>query len=191
VSRIGQQSKLLCMSMIHHLHQTGRLIGHWTPKNFPFAVLWIIAMASVQGCDRTDRLLGHTHPALPPDFAMRFHVSGDAGSDNLLRKTSQYVIEPNRSLRTAFGSMATIDSYPDLTRRSICRAEFYDLSQHVYLHHLMAEPTSMGSKASNAPVRYEVELTTHGQTHRYATTASESPPTVELLRLLVALQEDR
>lgn len=150
------------------------------------AIGFVLFGAFAGGCTKNTPLTGRTHPALPTDFALRFHVAGSANSDNLLEKTSQYVLEPNRHLHVALGAGATARFYPRLTR-VITRDEYYDLSRHVFSHHLMAEPTSPGVRVSHTPVRYELEITAHGRTHRYATTAAESPPTLQLLKSLANL----
>lgn len=177
------------MPILHLNYETryGDMASWWKglkPLSVPLAMVLVVGL---QGCDRTENLVGRAHPALPPDFALRFHVSGGVGSNDFLYKTSQYVVEPNRQLRMAFGAGVTADDYPNLVRRTISRAEFYDLSQHIDRHHLMSEPTSVGSEAPDVTVRYKVEITSHGRTHRYATSPAESPPSVQLLRLLIAL----
>ena len=156
-------------------------------KRLCWVMMTIGLVVRLQACGPVEQLVGHAHPTLPPDFALRFHVAGDPRADDLLLKTSQYLVEPNRQFRVALGAGATIDYYPKLTRRSISRAEFYELCQHVHLHHLMSEPTSVGSEGGGVNIRYAVEISAQGRTHRYRTTPDESPPTVELLRLLIAL----
>jgi len=146
----------------------------------------VLAAAVFQGCRQPGGGVGSTHPALPPDFALRLHVTGKSDSDNLFHRTAQYVVEPDRQLRVALGAGAKIDYYPRPTR-ILSRAAYYDLSQHVHRHHLMAEPASIGSEADDVDVRYEVEITAHGRTHRYTTTPDESPPTLGLLRRLAGL----
>ncbi len=128
-----------------------------------------------------------THPMLPPDFALRFHVLGKPSSDEPLRQRSQYVLEPDRGFHVAVGAGAVIDYYPPLTAR-ISRVEYYDICQHVMRNHLMAEPTSPAVIDGTPGLRYDVLIIAHGRTHRYTTTPPESPPTVQLLRKLTELR---
>jgi len=138
------------------------------------------------GCGHNDQTTGMTHPMLPPDFALRFCVAGTGSSDHPLEQTSQYVVEPNRDLRVMVGPTATAKYYPPKSR-TLQREEYYDLAQYALSSYLMSEQTSRGAGAGHPKVRYSVEITAHGHTHRYATTPDESPPTVQLLRRLVVL----
>ncbi len=127
-----------------------------------------------------------------PDFAVVFLVRGEASSANLLRQTSRYVLEANRSLRSVRGAAATRRTYPPLRRR-LTAPETESIFDHLRRHQLLAEPTSPGAdqKAAGADddpdaqtVIYELSITAHGRTHRYATTPRESPPTIQLLKML-------
>ena len=125
----------------------------------------------------------------PPDFAVVFLVRGEASSTNVLRQTSRYLMEANRSLRAVSGAVATRRTYPSLRRR-LTAPETESIFDHVRRHQLLAEPTSPGAEQRAADpgterVIYELSITAHGHTHSYATTPRESPPTIQLLKLLV------
>lgn len=129
-----------------------------------------------------------SHPWLPPDFAIQFFVEGNPHSTNPLTQTAQFVVEPNRQLRVALGPDAAVDSYPDQPT-TISRAEYFDLSQHIMRHHLLAEPTSPAAEDNvQDEVRYDVLIMANGRTHRYTTTPPDSPPTVQLLVKLTQLR---
>ncbi len=137
-------------------------------------------------CSQTPNNAGLSHYMLPPDFALLLHVDGERATNNPLRQTAQYLVEPNRAFHAAVGGNIAADFYPQPIK-TISREEYYDLAGHALANQLMAEPTSPRSQFVDARVVYTVELRSHGLLHRYTTTPEESPPTVQLLKRLVSL----
>ena len=129
--------------------------------------------------------------SVPPDFALQLQVSGHAGTEDPLRRSSLYVLEPNRRLRMAIGSDADKTSFPTVIQ-ILSPSAFEAIFRFVETQHLLAEPTSpvadqaMIDRASHEVI-YHVEIYTHSRLHRYATTPTESPPTVQLLAKLIEL----
>ena len=149
-------------------------------------------VTSIASCSGPVRSTWQTPPAPPPDFALQFVVKGVVWSDNPLRQTSHYVLEPNRHLRVAIGPYMTAQAYAR-HQQAISRTAFNRVIEHVLSNHLMAEPTSPGAERDVTgrddpdTVRYHVAITAYGRTHRYITTPAESPPTVQLLHMLATI----
>lgn len=128
----------------------------------------------------------------PPDFGLVFTVQAREEGDHPLHQSSQNILEPNRTLRAAIGPGAASDYFPATTRK-ITPRERDDLFEHIRRTSLLSEPTSplAASPPGEGPVPaeyYRVRITACGRTHEFATTPKESPPSAELLAMLVALR---
>jgi len=100
------------------------------------------------------------------------------------------VLLPNRRLHVALGYNLPQGFYPPLAR-IISRAEFEAIVRLVQRHRLLAEPTSPLAESPRPQqqpppaVLYHVDMSAGGLINRYHTTPQESPPTGELLAMLV------
>jgi len=131
--------------------------------------------------------------AEPIWFSVELVVNGDPYANNPRRRKGRYLLEANRNLRAISGPTARTQTYPPYLRR-VAHAEFLDIYRHVVEHELNAEPTSPNAEPATTEtplpetepsIVYHVTLNVNGQWHRYATTAEESPPTVQLLARLI------
>ena len=150
---------------------------------------WVGTITGLAGCAAmtVDQPANRLHP--PSDFALVLHIQGHDLAADPAHYTSQYIIEPNRKLRTALGQGTTAKYFPDLTRQ-LSPIEFDVLSELVLQNHLMAEPTSPGVEEQAVPPQaastiYTVSITSNGRTNRYATTPHESPATFSLVKTLI------
>jgi hypothetical protein len=108
----------------------------------------------------------------------------EAAATDPTRQPSQYILEPDRTLRVALGPGVSQRIYPPATA-SLSPAEVGELHALVERGDLMHfQPP--GPPAG--PVRYQVILTAQGRTHRYETGPQDSPATEALLRRLVVLR---
>ena len=124
----------------------------------------------------------------PPDFALVFHVNGEAGADNPLRRTAQHVVDPARRLRVMLGAGATAADYPPPMARLPPRqmAHLYRLARAT-----MDDPAP--PPGAGAEVVYLVTLTADGrtETRRFDADAKPPPAAATLLRQLVTLRGGR
>ncbi|MBH07301.1 MAG: hypothetical protein CMJ20_13405 [Phycisphaeraceae bacterium] len=131
--------------------------------------------------------------AVPSDFALQVHINGQADSNEPHRLRSQYILEPNRQLRVALGVDATGNYFPKPARK-LTFDEVQTLYRHIYHLHLMSQPERRGTsshttnRADNS-IRYQIQITAHGRTHRYITTLHKSPVTLRLIRLLIRMRQ--
>jgi hypothetical protein len=158
----------------------------------PLSLCLLLLLAPLHGCVEPNRDPALAKIAMPSDFALELTVHGDPAASDPLRQPSQYVLEPNRRLRAVTGLPAGARSFPRLVR-VLSPADYEALYQIIDDAHLMVEPTSPGAealragKAPESPALYELRIHAHGRTHRYATTPTESPPTVRLHARLAEL----
>ena len=131
--------------------------------------------------------------AVPNDFALQVHIDGQADANEPHRQRSQYILEPNRQLHVALGAAAT-DNYFPKPARKLTFGEVQTLYHHIYHLHLMSQPERRGTSwhttnRADSPIRYQVQITAHGRTHRYTTTPDKSPATLRLIRLLIRMRQ--
>jgi hypothetical protein len=88
-----------------------------TAVRHPLPWLFLAAATLLGGCvdPYHDPHLGIQE--VPADFALIFNVQNPATSDDPLRQSSQYVLEPDRNLRVALGSATSEAYFPRLTRQ--------------------------------------------------------------------------
>ena len=124
----------------------------------------------------------------PPDFALVFHVDGEADADDPLRRTAQHVVDPARRLRVMLGAGVTAADYPPATARLAPgqMAQLYRLAEATLAD--SAPPPGAG-----AEVVYLITLTADGRTdtRRFDADAKPPPAATPLLRQLVALRGGR
>ncbi len=128
----------------------------------------------------------------PIRFSVELVVDGAAPPAGRPGDDQRFVLEANRNLRTLAGTPSRAQTFPPLIRR-LEHHEFTAIYRHVVEHELVAEPTSPMADApaetpdtAVPPPIFHVTLNVNGKWHQYATTAEESPPTLQLLNQLIA-----
>lgn len=152
-------------------------------------MLGVVLTLGLAACWSAGPDIDFKDPTRPANLSIQFNVVGEAAPGDPLRQTSMYVLEPDHRLRVALGYRAQKSFYPAVVR-TISAGEYDAIVRFVYARHLMAEPTSPIGEAAeqqghNPPVLYRVDLSAWGLVNRYVSTAEESPPTAELLMMLV------
>lgn len=150
-------------------------------------VIWIVLLGAVACQWRPIKRVAPPHNLqYPADLAISIYVIGEPGAKDPLRRTSMFVLQPDRSLFAGRGLQVDSGYRPPLLGR-ITATQFESIVRIVRDHSLIAEPTSPGSAPEEHPsVAYEVDITAWGMINRYRTTPHESPPTTQLLAQLMA-----
>ncbi len=154
---------------------------------------------SLSGCASSSVDTSTTEGAITPpaDLAIELTVQGQPGVRDIMQRSSQYVIEPDRALRVAVGPGATEDYLPDRSRW-ISSRDYAALYEQIARGKLMIEPTSPGAEAGVDPrtgrmptAIYRVLIQAQGKQHVFRTTADESPYTRRLHEMLVLLAQGK
>lgn len=160
---------------------------------------FVILCINLAGCASPTVDTSITEGAITPpaDFALELTVQGQPGVRDIMQRSSQYVVEPDRALRVAVGPGATEDYLPDRSRW-ISSRDHAALYEQIARGKLMIEPTSPGADAGVDPrtgrvptAIYRVLIQAQGKQHVYRTTADESPYTRRLHEMLVMLAQGK
>ena len=123
--------------------------------------------------------------SIPADFSLVFTVVAEGGNaSDPLRMPSHYVLEADRTLRVALGPGAGDRDYPPATATlsPTQMQALYDILRD----HLL--PPQRTAAPLNAPVTYQITITSDGRRHRYLTTPDASPGARALLSRLIELR---